>query len=84
MGAQYELRSIPVGDPTLSVMEVLSIFELEEVHSSQIWGAEYQENNAILVAEENLELVLKVATRENCPVTPVGKVTGDGKVSYLM
>lgn len=62
----------------------LFIFELEVIHSSQIWGAEYQENNAILVAEENLELVLKIATRENCPVTPVGKVTGDGKVSYLM
>jgi phosphoribosylformylglycinamidine synthase len=49
----------------------------------QIWGAEYQENNAILVSEENLEVVLKIAARENCPVTPVGKVTGDGKVSSL-
>jgi phosphoribosylformylglycinamidine synthase len=48
----------------------------------QIWGAEYQENNAILVSEESLEVVLKIAARENCPVTPVGKVTGDGKVRF--
>ena len=37
-GARYELRKIPVGDPTLSAME--------------IWGAEYQENCAFLVAPE--------------------------------
>jgi phosphoribosylformylglycinamidine synthase len=35
-GARYELRKIPVGDPTLSALE--------------IWGAEYQENCAFLVA----------------------------------
>ncbi len=35
LGAKFDLRRIPVGDKTLSVME--------------IWGAEYQENNAILV-----------------------------------
>ena len=42
-GAIYELRDIPLGDPTLSVVE--------------IWGSEYQENNAILVRPECLELV---------------------------
>ena len=35
LGARLELRSIPLGDPTMTVMEV--------------WGAEYQENNAFLV-----------------------------------
>jgi hypothetical protein len=43
LGALLQIRSIPVGDPTLSVLE--------------IWGAEYQENNAILVLPDNLEIV---------------------------
>jgi hypothetical protein len=37
---------IQVGDSTLSVLE--------------IWGAEYQENNAFLTTKENLEMVLSL------------------------
>lgn len=66
-GATYELRSLPTGDPTLSVLE--------------IWGAEYQENNAFLVRESSLEIVLALSRRENCPVTPCGVITGDGRVT---
>ena len=40
LGANIQIRSIPVGDQSLSVLE--------------IWGAEYQENNAILVRKEML------------------------------
>ena len=50
----------------------------------QIWGAEYQENNAFLVAPENLAVVMAMGERENCPVSAVGRVTGDGRVrTYL-
>jgi phosphoribosylformylglycinamidine synthase len=67
LGARFELRKIPVGDPTLSVRE--------------IWGAEYQENNAFLVrAGAALDTVLALGKRENCPVSAVGVVTGDGVV----
>ena len=66
LGARLFLRKIPVGDPTLSVLE--------------IWGAEYQENNAFLVREEDLPTVLALGDRENCPVSAVGVVTGDGVV----
>lgn len=66
LGAKLQLRSIPLGDDTLSTME--------------IWGAEYQENNAILVRPEHLAKVLSIGARENCPVSPVGVVTGDGRV----
>lgn len=66
LGARLELRNIPLGDPTMSVME--------------IWGAEYQENNAFLVSPEKLSLVLALGERENCAVSPVGTVTGDGRV----
>lgn len=30
--------------------------------------------------EENLEKVLKMGKRENCPVSPVGVVTNDGTI----
>eukprot|EP01041_Mallomonas_annulata_P005255 gene5255-10511_t len=66
LGAVLKLRSIPVGDNTLSALE--------------IWGAEYQENDAILVRPEDLAQVQRIGERENCPVSPVGLVTGDGRV----
>ena len=67
LGARLQIRSLPVGDPTLSVLE--------------IWGAEYQENNAFLVKPgKDLETVLSFGLRENCPVTAVGVVTNTGRV----
>ena len=66
LGARIELRSIPVGDPTMSALE--------------IWGAEYQENDAFLCYPQSLELLMTLARRENCLVSPVGQVTGDGRV----
>lgn len=67
LGAKYELAKIPKGDPTLSAME--------------LWGAEYQENDAFLVTPDRLEDVLAIGARENCPVSPVGVVTGNGRVT---
>ena len=55
-----------VGDNTLSVLE--------------IWGAEYQENNAFLILPSSEALVQQIADRENCPIRILGTVTGDGKV----
>jgi phosphoribosylformylglycinamidine synthase len=55
-----------VGDNTLSVLE--------------IWGAEYQENNGLLIRPESEELFKEIADRENCPFRVLGAVTGDGKV----
>uniref|UniRef100_A0A672UTN7 Phosphoribosylformylglycinamidine synthase n=1 Tax=Strigops habroptila TaxID=2489341 RepID=A0A672UTN7_STRHB len=54
------------GDPTLSVLE--------------LWGAEYQESNALLVRPPRLELLQRLARRERCPLCVVGTVTGDGKI----
>ena len=65
-GAKIEIREIPVGDETLSVLE--------------IWGAEYQENDALLLKPEHRELFEDLCQRENVPVAFVGTVTGDGKV----
>jgi phosphoribosylformylglycinamidine synthase len=55
-----------LGDETLSVME--------------IWGAEYQENNALLIRPADKEIFEEIAKRENCPIRILGTVTGDGRV----
>ena len=55
-----------VGDNTLSVLE--------------IWGAEYQENNALLIRPESEAAFKEIAERENCPMRVLGCVTGDGRV----
>jgi len=65
-GAIIKLRNIPVGDKTLSVLG--------------IWGNESQERNAILVWPDKLELLKKIASRENVPLAVVGEVTGDGQL----
>jgi hypothetical protein len=57
---------VTVGDSTLSVLE--------------IWGAEYQENNALLIKACDRDLFESIARRENCPVCIVGEVSGDGKI----
>lgn len=66
-GANYDIRRVEVGDPTLSVCE--------------IWGAEYQENNALLLRPEDAESFREVAMRENCPICFVGTVTDNGRVT---
>eukprot|EP00903_Cladosiphon_okamuranus_P019183 g17645.t1 len=66
-GATYDIRKVHVGDETMSVLE--------------IWGAEYQENNALLIKPESTELFLAMADRENCPASLLGKVSGDGRVT---
>ncbi|MCZ6858399.1 MAG: phosphoribosylformylglycinamidine synthase, partial [Gemmatimonadetes bacterium] len=65
-GATIEVRAIPVGDDTLSVLE--------------IWGAEYQEQDALLVRPEHKELLTALCRRERVPVAFVGRVTGDGRI----
>ncbi|KAG5190290.1 CobB/CobQ-like glutamine amidotransferase domain-containing protein [Tribonema minus] len=69
MGAKYDIRNIIVGDETLSVLE--------------IWGSEYQENNALLIRPESTEMFLAMARRENCPCALLGQVTGDGRVTVF-
>jgi len=65
-GARIEVRAIPVGDETLSVLE--------------IWGAEYQENDALLIRAAHADLFRRLCEREHAVFAYVGTVTGDGKV----
>ncbi|CAM9493571.1 unnamed protein product [Chrysoparadoxa australica] len=66
-GAKYDIRNIKVGDDSMSVLE--------------IWGAEYQENNALLVRPEHKEAFAALAAREKCPCSFLGQVTDDGRVT---
>ncbi len=63
-GADIKLRSIPVGDTTLSTLE--------------IWGNEAQERVAFLIWPDQLDRLRKICERERCPWAIVGQVTGDG------
>jgi len=64
-GARLEIREIPVGDDSLSVLE--------------IWGAEYQENNALLLRPSDEAVFRALCERERVPVSFVGRITGDGR-----
>jgi len=64
-GAKIEVRKIQVGDATLSV-------------SREIWGAEYQEQNALLLRAEHAPLFEDLCRREKVPVAFVGQIAGDG------
>ncbi len=65
-GARIDVRKIPIGDETLSVLE--------------IWGAEYQESNALLIKPESIELFEDLCKREKVPFAVVGEITGDGYI----
>ncbi|XP_050788678.1 phosphoribosylformylglycinamidine synthase isoform X2 [Gopherus flavomarginatus] len=65
-GAVIYASRFQLGDPTLSVLE--------------IWGAEYQESNALLLRPTDAELLQRLGQRERCPVDVVGTITGDGRI----
>ncbi|XP_017056389.1 phosphoribosylformylglycinamidine synthase [Drosophila ficusphila] len=68
-GAVIFSKEFNLGDPTITALE--------------LWGAEYQENNAILCKAEHRDLLEKICRRERCPISFVGVVTGDGRVTLL-
>jgi len=63
-GARIHIRRIQVGDSTLSALE--------------IWGAEYQEQDALLIRPEHRGMFSELCKRENVPVAFIGSITGDG------
>lgn len=52
LGAEIDIRAIKLGDQTMSVLE--------------IWGAEYQENDALLIKADARDLLEEICTRERC------------------
>ncbi|MHB8834460.1 MAG: phosphoribosylformylglycinamidine synthase [Candidatus Methylomirabilia bacterium] len=62
-GGRIDIRRIRVGDPTMSVLE--------------IWVAEYQERNGLLVRAENMPRFEAICAREKVGCENLGEVTGD-------
>ncbi len=65
-GAKIEIRKIQLGDNTLSVLE--------------IWGAEYQEQNALLIHADRADEFLGLCRREKVTCAFIGEITGDGYI----
>lgn len=65
-GAVIFTKRFTLGDPTINTLE--------------LWGAEFQESDALLCRKEDFAILQKIADRERCPINFVGVVTGDGKV----
>ncbi|KAH7670802.1 phosphoribosylformylglycinamidine synthase protein [Dioscorea alata] len=65
-GAEIDIRAIVVGDHTLSVLE--------------IWGAEYQEQDALLVKPESRSLLQNICERERVSMAVIGTISGSGRV----
>ncbi|AOW16148.1 phosphoribosylformylglycinamidine synthase [Polaribacter vadi] len=67
-GGKINLDALPVGDPTLSAKEII--------------GNESQERMGLVIAEEHLETLHKIADRERSPIYDVGEVTGNDRFTF--
>ncbi|XP_067622057.1 phosphoribosylformylglycinamidine synthase isoform X2 [Eurosta solidaginis] len=68
-GAVIFSKEFQLGDPTITALE--------------LWGAEYQENNALICKPEHRKLLEDICARERCPISFVGVVTGNGRVTLV-
>ncbi|WP_417785100.1 phosphoribosylformylglycinamidine synthase [Tenacibaculum sp.] len=67
-GGKIDLDKLPVGDPTLSDKEII--------------GNESQERMGLVIAEEHIDTLNKIAERERSPMYTVGDVTGDHRFTF--
>ncbi|KAI1717176.1 cobB/CobQ-like glutamine amidotransferase domain-containing protein [Ditylenchus destructor] len=65
-GAIIHSNAFELGDSSITLRE--------------LWGAEYQESDAILLEPSKKNMIQKIAKRERCNLSVVGEVTGDGIV----
>ncbi|XP_067125117.1 phosphoribosylformylglycinamidine synthase isoform X2 [Centruroides vittatus] len=65
-GAIIYCDKFQLGDPTVTTLE--------------LWGAEYQESDAILIKHGDQKVLESISVREKCPVNFVGEVVGDGRI----
>lgn len=67
-GGLIDLDKLPVGDPTLSAKEVI--------------GNESQERIGLIISENDLERLKRIADRERAPMYVVGEVTENNKFTF--
>lgn len=67
-GGKIDMAALPVGDPTLSAKEIV--------------GNESQERMGMIIKEENIDRVRRIAERERAPMYVVGETTGDDRFVF--
>ena len=67
-GGDINIDKFPIGDPTLSLKEIL--------------GNESQERMGLIINKKNISLVKKIAERERSPIYVVGKITEDNQFKF--
>lgn len=67
-GGHIDITKLPVGDPTLSSKEII--------------GNESQERMGLLLKEEDVAFLKRVADRERAPMYVVGEITGDMQFTF--
>ncbi len=67
-GGKIDMKSLPIGDPTLSAKEII--------------GNESQERMGMVVNEGDIEFIERIASRERAPMYVVGETTGDDRFVF--
>lgn len=67
-GGKIEMKELPIGDKTLSSKEIIA--------------NESQERMGLLIQEESLDHVRRIAERERAPLYVVGETTGDARFVF--
>ncbi len=67
-GGKIDLDKLPIGDPTLSDKEII--------------GNESQERMGLVISEEHIDTLKRIAERERSPMYTVGEVTGDDRFTF--
>ena len=67
-GGKIDTSKLPVGDPTLSQKEII--------------GNESQERMGLVMKQEHVDLLKKIADRERAPIYEIGETTGDMQFTF--
>ena len=67
-GGLIDLDKLPVGDPTLSAKEII--------------GNESQERMGLVIGQEDIDILKRIADRERSPMYEVGDVTNDHRFTF--
>jgi phosphoribosylformylglycinamidine synthase len=68
-GGKIDIRKITIGDPLMSVV--------------QLWGAEYQERNTIIIKPQHVDLVQKICAREGAYCDVLGTADDSGMITVV-
>ena len=68
-GGRIDMEKLPIGDPTLSAKEIV--------------GNESQERMGLVMKEESIDRLRRIAERERAPMYVIGEATGDMQFTFV-